>query len=333
MSEGKRRVRVIALGGTIAMTAKDGHAGVTPSLDAQALIEAVPGLNELARIEAESFARVPGAHLTLLDLVRLARRIEQVIGDGVEGVVVTQGTDTIEESAMALDLLLATEQPVIVTGAMRDPARPGADGPANVRGAVLAAASDRARGMGVLVAMNDEIHAARFVRKAHTSRPSAFVSAGAGPVGWTAEDRVRIPLRLSRRVHIGLPPQTEEIAAVALVTAALGDDGRALGTLPGHGYQGVVVAGFGVGHVARRTVESLARLAREMPVVLASRTGAGETFTGTYGFPGSERDLLGNGLIPAGALAAPQARVLLALALSAGWSATSITAAYDALSG
>jgi L-asparaginase len=324
---------VVALGGTIAMTAEHGRAGVAPALDAEALVEAVPGLHGLAKIETESFARVPGAHLTLPDLLRLACRIDQLAGEGVEGIVVTQGTDTIEESAMALDLLLTTDHPVVVTGAMRDPAQPGADGPANVRGAVLVAASDRARGMGVLVSMNDEIHAARFVRKTHTSRPSAFGSPGAGPVGWTAEDRVRIPLRLSRRVHVDLPPQAGTIAPVALVTAALGDDGRMLPALPRHGYKGVVVAGFGVGHVTEPMVEGLIGLAREIPVVLASRTGAGETFTSTYGFPGSERDLLGRGLIPAGALAAPQARVLLALALSAGWSTTSIAAAYDALSG
>ncbi|MEV1004926.1 asparaginase [Nonomuraea sp. NPDC050202] len=333
MSEGDRRIRVVALGGTIAMAAQDGRAGVAPALDADALVHAVPGLQGLARIETESFARLPGAHLTLPDLLRLAHRIKQLFDDGVEGVVVTQGTDTIEESAMALDLLLAADQPVVVTGAMRDPAQPGADGPANLRNAVLVAASDRARGMGVLVTMNDEIHAARFVRKAHASRPSAFASAGAGPVGWTAEERVRIPLRLSGRVLVELPPDAKTIAPVALVTAALGDDGRLLRTLPGHGYEGVVVAGFGVGHVAECMVEDLTALARDMPVVLASRTGSGETFTGTYGFPGSEQDLLARGLIPAGVLAAPQARVLLALAMSAGWRRTSIAAAYDALSG
>ncbi|MGP3937782.1 asparaginase [Nonomuraea sp. KM88] len=332
MTGSDRRIRVLALGGTIAMATTGARGGVVPVLDADALVAAVPGLPTLGHIEAESFARVPGAHLGLADLVRLSRRIADAIKDGVDGVVVTQGTDTIEESAMALDLLLDVDHPVVVTGAMRDPAQPGADGPANLRNAVLIAASDKARGLGVLVTMNDEIHAARFVRKAHTSRPSAFTSASAGVVGWTAEERVRIPLRPTRRVHVDLS-DAREPAAVAAVTATLGDDGRLVRLLPDLGYEGVVVSGFGVGHVPARMVDDLTAVAREVPVVLASRAGAGETFSGTYGFPGSERDLLANGVIPAGALTPPQARVLLSLALSAGWPAARIAEAYDVLSG
>ncbi|KAB8189135.1 asparaginase [Nonomuraea phyllanthi] len=332
MTGSDRRIRVVALGGTIAMAPRNELGGVAPALDADELVAAVPDVPKLGRIETDAFAQVPGAHLRLVDLVRLSRRIEEAFKDGVDGVVVTQGTDTIEESGMALDLLLNTDRPVVVTGAMRHPTQSGADGPANLRNAILVAASEKARGLGVLVTMNDEIHAARFVRKAHASRPSAFTSASAGALGWTAEDRVRIPLRPVGRVFVDLP-DVEELAAVALASVALGDDGRLLRLLPDLGYQGVVVAGFGVGHVPARMIEDLTAVAYQVPVVLASRTGAGETFSDTYGFPGSERDLLARGVIPAGALAPPQARVLLSLALSAGWPAARIAEAFDVLSG
>ncbi|MEO3892220.1 asparaginase [Nonomuraea sp. B5E05] len=330
MADNRRRIHVLALGGTIAMTGGSDAGGASPTLDADILVEAVPEAARWARIEAETFLKAPGAQLRLTDLVRLSSRIKELLGQGAEGVVVTQGTDTIEETAMALDLLSDAHQPIVVTGAMRNPAQAGADGPANLRNAVLVAAGDRAPGLGVLVTMNDEIHAARFVRKTHASRPSAFTSAL--PLGWIAEDRVRIPVQPSARVHVALPP-TSEPAPVALVSVALGDDGRMLRLLAEQGYQGAVVAGFGVGHVPEWQVTELAKLGRRMPVVIGSRTGEGEGFRHTYGFDGSERDLLRRGLISAGALDPLKARVLLSLALGAGWPSARIAEALDTLSG
>jgi L-asparaginase len=215
---------------------------------------------------------------------------------------------------------------------MRAPGQAGADGPANLLNAVRVAASDRARGLGVLVTMNDEIHAARFARKTHTSRPSAFTGSGVGPIGWVAEGRVRIPLRPAGRVHIRLRRGSEP-PPVALVTAAIGDDGRVLRQLPGLGYAGAVLAGFGAGHLPGWLVEDAARVAERIPVLLASRSGAGEGFRRTYGFPGSERDLLSRGLISAGFLDPPKARVLLALSVAAGWPPEQVAAACEQLAG
>jgi L-asparaginase len=326
------RVHVITLGGTIAMTARDDGAGVRPTLTADDLLASVPGPPPPLKAEVSAFRQVPGADLTLDDAVALAGRVHDLVAGGCQGVVVTQGTDTLEEMAFALDLLCGTTAPVVVTGAMRNPGQAGADGPANLLAALRIAASPHAAGHGVLVTMNDEIHAARFVCKTHTSRPSAFVSAGAGPVGWIAEDRVRLPLRPAARVHLRLD-QGQRPAPVALVTAALGDDGSLLRLLPDAGYRGAVVAAFGVGHLPERMVDDVAALARRMPVVLASRTGAGEGFRATYGFAGSERALLAKGLIGAGGLAGAKARVLLSLALGAGWSTDRLASAYEQLTG
>lgn len=326
-----RTVHVLSLGGTIAMTTRADGRGVEPALDAAALVAGVPELAAVARIEAEEFRRLPGAHLRLTDLVALAGRVRELVAAGSDGVVVTQGTDTIEEVAFALDLLSGADRPVVVTGALRGPGQPGADGPANLLAAVRVAAGDEARGLGVVVTMNDEIHAARFVRKLHTSRPSAFASPSAGPIGWVAEDRVRIPLRPAARVVIGAPLGTQP-PPVALVTVTLGDDGRVLRELADLGFGGVVLAGFGAGHVPGHLVDDATRLARRIPVVLASRCGAGEGFRTTYGFPGSERDLLSRGLLTAGALDPFKARILLSLALGAGWRTERIAEAFDQLS-
>ncbi|MFI0372441.1 asparaginase [Actinomadura sp. 1N219] len=330
----RSRIHVLALGGTIAMTGRGRGQGVRPELDARALVAGVPALASVAEIGFDAVRPVPGAELRLGDVTAVAARAGELLEggrDGADGVVVTQGTDTLEETAFALDLLCGSDRPVVVTGAMRNPDMPGADGAANLLAAVRVAASGAAAGAGTVVVMNDEIHAARFVRKGHTSRPSAFGGAGIGPIGWVAEDRVRIPLRPARRVRVAPPPGAEP-PPVALVTAALGDDGRVLSRLPGLGYAGAVVAAFGAGHLPHRMADEAARLAESLPVVLASRTGAGEGFRDTYAFPGSESDLLGRGLICGGALDPYKARVLLSLALAAGWDARRISDAIERLS-
>lgn len=325
------RISVISLGGTIAMTQGEG-AGVVPTLDSAALIGAVPQLAEVAQIEAVSFRQVPGAHLSIEDIVSLSREIVCRIEAGVDGIVVTQGTDTIEETAYALDLLVSGETPVVVTGAMRNPTLPGADGPANLLAAVQVAASGEARGLGTLVVANDEIHAARFIKKLHTTSTATFHSLQLGPIGWVVEGRTRIAARVPRRPCITNLKEGEK-SAVALVKIALGDDGRLLPYIEQAGYAGLVVEAFGEGHVPATMVEKLGELAGRVPVVLASRTGSGEMLRHTYGFPGSESDLLGNGLISAGTLDGPKARILLTLLLWAGRSRREIASRFSEWTG
>ncbi|MHB8379059.1 MAG: asparaginase [Acidimicrobiales bacterium] len=305
-----------SLGGTIASTKSDAsRGGVTPQLGAADLIASIPELVDLADVTAITFRQMPSGDLTFADLVSLARAIERSFDSGANGVVVTQGTDTVEESAFALDLLIRRDQPVVVTGAMRNSTVAGPDGSANVLGSVRVAASPGAKGLGTLVVFNDEIHAARFTRKTHTSNVATFRSPSCGPLGWLVEDRVRIVLRVAPLADIGHVPDGDA-PAVALIKCSLGDDARVLDQLESLGYAGVVVEGFGGGHVPARLVSSLETLAARMPVVLASRTGSGELLNATYGFAGSELDLLSRGLISAGVLDGPKSRVLLSYALS-----------------
>jgi len=250
----------------------------------------------------------------LRDVARLLN--ERLAGD-IAGAIVVQGTDTIEETAFVLDCLVGGGKPVVVTGAMRGAEAPGADGPANLLASAVVASSPAARGLGVLVVLNETIHAARFVQKASTFLPSTFASLSGGPLGCIIEGEARIDMRVIRSAVIeGGDGGTDQ--PVALLTAALGDDGRMLAGLPGLGYRGLVVEAMGVGHVPAVIVPALASLTEIFPVVLSSRVASGSVFARTYGFPGSETDLLARGLIPSGALGGLKSRLLLSLLLGVG---------------
>ncbi|MGH3927563.1 MAG: asparaginase, partial [Pseudonocardiaceae bacterium] len=292
-SPAPRTVSVLSLGGTIAMThSGTGGAGVVPTLDSAALLAAVPGLAELdVKITARSVLALPGASLSFDDLSQLVAIVRAELDTGADGVVITQGTDTIEETAYFLDLTVNRAAPVVVTGAMRNPTMASADGPANLLAAVQTAASEHLTGVGCVVVMADEIHAAKHVHKIHSTSPGAFASPDTGPIGRVVEGYPRLLARpMAAPTHL-TPLQDIRIG---LITACLGDDGELLRHL-GAGFDGVVIAGFGVGHVPAAYVGPLTELATHMPVVLASRTGAGPVLRNTYGFPGSERDLQDRG--------------------------------------
>jgi L-asparaginase len=322
----RARISLLSLGGTIAMTGEKGER-VVPTLASESLLAGLPEVGEIADVDTDPVRQVPGAHLVQDDLLELANVIQSRFEAGGDGVVVTQGTDTLEESAFALDSILVGDGPVVVTGALRNPSMVGSDGPANLLAAIRTAASPQARGSGVLVVMNDEIHSARFVRKVHTSNPAAFGSPLTGPIGWVTEGMVRIVTLPARSPSIGIPHGDRE-RPVALLRLWLGDDGRLVRMVPDMGYEGLVVEGFGGGHVPATLAETLGELTSEMPVVLASRTGTGEILERTYGFTGSETDLLERGLISAGYLDGLKARILLSLLLRSGMTRDDVPAAF-----
>jgi L-asparaginase len=229
---------------------------------------------------------------------------------GADGAVLIQGTDTIEESAYLLDLHWGRPEPIVVTGAMRSPSTPGADGPSNLLASVRVASARSSRNHGVLVVLNDEIHSAVRVRKVRSNGTNAFASPGFGPIGYFEEGAVVYgsgPLRWPK-LESG---QSAHAPRIVLLETYLGDDASILNLVSEAEVDGIVIAGFGVGHVSAQMADAIERANARCPVVFASRTGSGTTFTTTYSFVGSESDLLARGAIPSGWLDPRKARILL----------------------
>lgn len=296
-------IQVYALGGTIAMTPGD-TSGVTPTLSATDLIRAVPDLQDLAEFRAETLVQKGSANLTFDLIADLCARAEASDADAI---IVTQGTDSMEETSFLASLLYEGAKPLVFTGAMRTPNQPGADGPANLLDAArVALASPRS---SVSLVMNGEVHDPFHVAKEHTSTLLAFASEP-GPVAVVVEGHVH--WRREARKGMGLRGRP---VPVALLGAALDDDGRLLEEVAALGYQGLVIEAYGAGHLSEVWAEKAEKLARDIPVVLASRARGGRVFENTYGYKGAEIDLIARGLVPAGGLRGRKARILLALLL------------------
>ncbi|MGZ9810176.1 asparaginase [Pseudoroseicyclus sp. H15] len=325
-----RRLRIIALGGTIASASAGAGRPATMDLSADDLLRGLPQLGEVGDVSAETFRAIGSAELRLADLAALARHIMQLEASGeVDGVVVTQGTDTLEESAFALDRMLAgSDLPLVLTGAMRNSAAPGADGPGNLLAAARVALSPLARAMGALVVMNDEIHLGRWVRKAHATSPSAFSSAPFGPLGFVIEGHVRLPLMPRHRPAPLLPPADAPSPRVTHLTMGLDADPTLFELAADAGFDGAIIECFGAGHVAPVLLDAIGRLARSCPTIYVSRTGAGEVHRQSCDFAGSELRLLERQVMAGGALPAAKARVLLMLLLATGASSADIAVAF-----
>ena len=308
-----RRVRILVAGGTIGMT---GEAGATPTLDGDGLISAVPGLADRDGLESENVVNVPSAHLTLEDQLKICRAARDAARRGM-GVVVTHGTDTLEETAMLADVVHDAEAPIVFTGAIRPASAPGADGPANLGDAVSVAASEAATDLGVLVCFGGEIHHARCVRKTDTTSLVAFSSPQTGPLGRVTEGHPTIWSRVPRNPPLDPPNLSKRVLVVPTTS---GDDGSlaraALETQP----DGAVIGTLGAGHLGPELLEVWAQAAEWMPVVAYCRPERGVILNATYGYPGSERDLRETGVIPAGFLSPQGARMKLLACLAAGLS-------------
>jgi L-asparaginase len=309
-------VGVAALGGTIAMGPSASTSGVVPKLTAEDLLGSL-GEGLAMDVEATTISSIPSPSLDFATLGRCHDWAAKQAEADAAGIVVVQGTDTLEETAYFFALTWPFEAPIVVTGAMRHPSLASADGPANLLGALTVAAAPASRDRGSLVVFNDEIHQARWVSKAHSSRLDAFSSNPAGPAGMIAEGAVHYFHRADIRQNALDPHPTAE-GGVPLLEAGLDDTGELLDIVVAAGAPGVVIAAGGAGHVSERAAEAIERALSTIPVVIASRTGAGPTFRSTYGYRGSESDLTAMGATMAGWLSPRKARILLRLLLATG---------------
>ncbi len=301
------RVRVIATGGTIA-----GQGGAGQLTGAQ-LVGAVPELAAIARLEVEEFSRIGSSSMTPDHWLRLSRRVGEILGEDRElsGVVVTHGTDTMEETGYFLHLTVDDPRPVVMVGSMRVSTAVSADGPANLLSGVRVAVTPEARERGTLVVLNDEVHSARDVRKMDNNRVDTFVSREWGTLGVVDADRVvfrRAPAtRHTTHSDLRLGAATE-LPEVAIVADYAGNDGSVLRHVAGSGVAGVVVQAFGGGRASpgmRAAVREVAEA--RIPVILASRVPEGRVM--------GSSEAVARGVLAAGDLTAHKARIVLMLAL------------------
>jgi L-asparaginase len=311
-------VRILTTGGTIASLPHPESGAKRPAVSGEELVASVPGLDRVADVQVEEVASASSWNLTPQDMLTVARRAGEALAEpDVDGVVVTHGTDTIEETAFLTDLTLRAEGPVVFVGAMRTPDEPSADGPRNLLNAARVAAAPEARAAGAVVAISDEIHAARWVRKLDSAVVSAFRSPRRGPIGHVTPTSLELPWVPPRGFTIDPPEQLSQ--EVALVAAYPGMDGAVIeAALDAGGAAGLVVEGTGSGNVPGTAVGGIVTaLERGLPVILATRVPGGATGSG-YGSPGGGAALRELGAVGAGPLSAGKARMLLMVLLARG---------------
>lgn len=308
----KQRVHVVFTGGTISMRIDPQTGGAVPALSGEQIVSRVPGLDEEAQLTLEDYSRLPGPHVTPHWMWRLKDHVAEILASPeVDAVVLTHGTDTLEETAFLLDLTLTSDKPVVFCGAMRTVSEPGWDGPANLRAAVRAAVHADARERGVLIVVGEAVHAASEATKWHAQALAAF-RGPYGPVGTVERDRVafhRPSFRAPRLAARGL------VSEVDLHTMAAGVDDALIRASLARGVRGLVVEATGCGNVPPAAVPGLrAALAARVPVLLVSRCPEGGV-TPAYGYEGGGRMLRDLGVIMGGEMPGPKARILLMVAL------------------
>lgn len=317
------RISIAALGGTIAMTKGSAHAGVAPTLTAGALVAGVPELEGIAEISAATLTKLPGASLTPTTVRSALEWAEKEVDRGSTGIVIAQGTDTLEETSFLAELYWRRPEPLVFTGAMRAPELPSADGPANLIAACRVASSSMFYNVGVVVVLNNEIHPATTVRKEHSTALDAFVSPSPGPLGEVIEGCVYRYRDADIVAQVSAP-----IAApyVPLIESHVGDDGTTLRAVRAAGAAGVAIAALGVGHVSHSLAAEIENTVKSgVPVVVSSRAASGGTLQGTYGFEGSEIDLANRGALLTGFLDARKSRLLLWALLASGATVQEVT--------
>ena len=311
-----KKIYLFAIGGTISYL--KGKAG---RKDGKQILEET-GLDKFDDMEIviKDIISKPSSDMQIEDLFIMAKEVQSAILEGADGIVITQGTDTIEETAFFLELTIPNVVPVIVTGAMKHTGLLGADGGANLKAAIMAASSEILRHEGCMVVFDEMILPAWYVRKTNTQSLDTFKSQF-GPVGYFSEGKIRLiahSVKPDTDYKFGREVLEEAPARVCTHSVSIGDDGKMLEYVIEAGYTGLVIEGLGGGHCTTEMAERIRQISDKIPVIMSSRTGSGEVQTDTYtGYPGSEAELIKSGVIYAGILDSAKARILLILMLTA----------------
>jgi L-asparaginase len=310
----RKRVAIYFTGGTISMKF-DPHIGAAvPILSGEEIVASVPELSSIADYEIVDFGRFPGPHMTPQRMMEVSNLVRQELArTDIDGIAITHGTDTLEETAYLLDLTVDNQKPVAVTGAMRNSSEVGWDGPANLMAAVRVAASAEARGLGTMVVMNETILAAADASKTATESFDAFESPDFGPIGVIDKGRVLIRRMPLNRSFINT---SQIMDRVFLIKIASGSDSTLIEACLAAGARGLVIEAMGRGNVPPGCVTGITNaVSAGVPVIIVSRCQRGRVYD-SYGYPGGGKQLKTLGAISGGFLNGQKARIKLALALS-----------------
>lgn len=306
MQSEKRQILIIMTGGTIAMR-DSANLGIVPTSEFSDFLRSFPQLNTVANVDIVEYSNIPSPYMTPQKMFSLAQFIDNNIAS-YDGVVLTHGTDTLEETAYLCDLVLTTRKPVVFTAAMRSGSDLGLDGPRNIIGSVRVASHVDSMDKGVLVVMNDEIHTARDVVKTDTGKVDAFESTGYGPLGTVDPDRVVYHRQTLYRECVW----TDELDInVDLIRATAGFDGRYIRSSMEHKAKAIVIEAFGRGNLPQDIIPDIkAALDMGILIVITSRTHTGRVLP-EYGYLGGGRNLMDMGAILAGDMKGNKARLKL----------------------
>lgn len=308
-----KNILVVFTGGTFSMKIDNVTKAAVPFYHGNELINMIPGAGSLAKITTYEFGNYPGPHITPELMLLLSNKIKEFVErEDIDGIVVTHGTDTLEETAYFIDLTVRTDKPIVVIGAMKTSSEPDWDGPKNLLDALYICNNPNSKGMGVLVCLNGEINAASEVTKTHTEDIETFMSLDFGALGFVDKGKV-VYNRLPRKLETF---ETEKINSnVDLIKVYAGMDEKFFRFSADSGTEGIIVEALGVGNVPPKTFDGIKyAVDKQIPVVLVSRCPAGETLD-IYGYPGAGKWLKKEGVIFADYLNGQKARIKLMICL------------------
>ncbi|MFZ5352456.1 MAG: asparaginase [Bacillota bacterium] len=308
-----KKIIIIFTGGTIAMKTDEKLKAAVPAMSGEDILNMTPGLEQIAEIHFLNFSMIPGPHMTPEKMFELSKIVqEKLVQESYDGAIVTHGTDSLEETAYLVDLTSNIEKPIVFVGAMKNSSELGWDGPVNLIAAVHTAISNDAWNRGVLVVMNNEIHAAAQVTKTNTHTLDTFKSTDFGPLGFIDNDKAYFYHSFTKRQYI---PVESIDSRVDLIKCGCGMDDKLLKFCVDSGAHGIVIEGMGRGNIPPGMVTGVEyALSKGLPVVLVSRCLMGKVLD-SYGYAGAGKELTNKGVILGDNLPGQKARIKLMVSL------------------
>lgn len=309
----EKKIAIIFTGGTISMKIDPNLHAAVPALTSEEIVNMIPNIENLAKIEVINYGNIPSPHITPSMMLEIGKIVEKTINrHDITGVVITHGTDTLEETAYLLDLLIKTSKPIVFLGAMRNSSELGYDGSSNLAAGLCTAISDNAKNKGVLVVMNNEVNAAAEVTKTNTLSLDTFKSPEFGPLGIVDNDEVIFHRNIISHQHINSDILEER---VALIKTVPGMNSDIIDFYIDTNYKGIVIEALGRGNVPPTMIHGIKRaIDSNIPVVMVSRCPTGRVLD-SYGYEGGGKHLRELGVILGGNLPGQKIRIKLMLAL------------------